>query len=258
MKAVRTGRQDALHAATHQVARAVPTMNTGRSTSDHWRGAPNPSLAMARYALLARSYDYATRRLSTVRAHAVAALGVRDGDVVFDLGCGTGALLPELAHGAGRSGLVLGFELSPAMAALAARRTAEVANVEIVCGPVESMQPGSFADALVFFYTHDLLQNPDALARVFACTRPGARVVVAGLGLLGPWAAPLNLLSAWRARRYLTTFRGLRRPWQLLLQYCPDLRVLRRYFPGTNYLAFGHYRASPCTSPTAATRCSSG
>jgi SAM-dependent methyltransferase len=180
---------------------------------------------------------------------ALAVLGVRDGDVIFDVGCGTGAMLPELARRAGRSGRVLGLELSPAMAAQAARRVADFANVEVVCGPVESMQPGAVADALMFFYTHDLLQNPDALARVFASARRGARVVVAGLGLLGPWATPINAVTAWRARHYLTTFRGLRRPWQPLLQYCPDLRVLQRYFPGTNYLAMGRFAAAMRTVP---------
>jgi hypothetical protein len=48
-----------------------------------------------------------------------------------------------------------------------------------------------------------------------------------------------------RGWRYLTTFRGLARPWGGLLRYCPDLRVVATYHAGMSYLAVGHVAGPP-------------
>ncbi|MGA4964662.1 class I SAM-dependent methyltransferase [Streptomyces pseudogriseolus] len=54
-------------------------------------------------------------------AAAVAGLGLREGGRVLDAGCGTGRALPALRGAVGRSGVVLGADLTPAMLREAAR-----------------------------------------------------------------------------------------------------------------------------------------
>ncbi|MFE2883288.1 class I SAM-dependent methyltransferase [Streptomyces sp. NPDC059272] len=54
-------------------------------------------------------------------AAAVAELGLREGDRVLDAGCGTGRALPPLRAAVGRSGVVLGADLTPAMLEAAVR-----------------------------------------------------------------------------------------------------------------------------------------
>ncbi|MBK3572711.1 class I SAM-dependent methyltransferase [Streptomyces sp. MBT65] len=54
-------------------------------------------------------------------AAAVAELGLRDGDRVLDAGCGTGRALPPLRAAVGRSGVVVGADLTPAMLEAAVR-----------------------------------------------------------------------------------------------------------------------------------------
>src|SRR3954471_7394027 len=54
-------------------------------------------------------------------AAAVAELGLREGDRVLDAGCGTGRALPPLRAAVGRSGVVLGADLTPAMVQAAVR-----------------------------------------------------------------------------------------------------------------------------------------
>ncbi|MGQ4430067.1 class I SAM-dependent methyltransferase [Streptomyces sp. SAS_260] len=54
-------------------------------------------------------------------AAAVAELGLREGDRVLDAGCGTGRALPPLRAAVGRSGVVLGADLTPAMLRAAVR-----------------------------------------------------------------------------------------------------------------------------------------
>ncbi|WP_405970441.1 class I SAM-dependent methyltransferase [Streptomyces sp. NBC_00988] len=54
-------------------------------------------------------------------AAAVAELGLRSGDRVLDAGCGTGRALPPLRAAVGRSGAVVGADLTPAMLEAAVR-----------------------------------------------------------------------------------------------------------------------------------------
>ncbi len=209
---------------------------------DNIRPAPDREVALERYRALAEGYDESCRWLDKIRIHALDLLALRPRDTVFDIACGTGAMLPALAHAVGGSGRVIGIELSPDMAAIAARRVSEAGleNVEVLVSPVEDIATTSVADALLFCYTHDVLQSDLAIERLLDLARPGARVVVAGARLLGWWAAPLNLWKLWRSRHYLTTYRGLRRPWARLAAHVPDLHLHRTYVLGTSYLAVGH------------------
>lgn len=125
------------------------------------------------------------------------------------------------------------------MAALAREATIGIDQAELHVCPVESFAAPRPADALVFVYAHDVQQNPTALANVFAQALPGARVVAAGLCLLPWWGLPINAWVLWGARHYLTTWHGLRRPWQPLLDWCPDLQIVDRFHDGTTYLATG-------------------
>ena len=93
-------------------------------------------------------------------------------------------------------------------------------------------------DAVLFNFTHDVLRSPSALARIFAATRPGARVAVAGMKLAPWWLAPLNLVVLAQARPYMTTFEGLGRPWSLLEPYLEGFALESVLF-GTGYIGWG-------------------
>lgn len=206
---------------------------------DNLRSLPDRETALARYARLAQHYEETTARIRDVRRHAIDLLDLRGGETVFDVACGAGTILSSLAWRVGPRGRVVGIEQSPEMAALARDAEAGSTNVMVRCEPVESFHSPHIADALLFCYTHDVLQSPVALANVFAQARPGARVAVAGLCLLPWWGAPANAWVLWGARNYLTTWHGLRKPWAPLTAWCPDLRVVGRHHLGTGYLAAG-------------------
>jgi demethylmenaquinone methyltransferase/2-methoxy-6-polyprenyl-1,4-benzoquinol methylase len=104
----------------------------------------------------------------------------------------------------------------------------------------EARLEGQF-DAVLFHYTHDVLQTPRALANIFAHVRPGARVAAAGVKHPPLWLFPARLYRLWKARPYLTTYRGLDRPWAPLEPYLEDVQVQPVMF-GTNYLARGRAR----------------
>lgn len=161
---------------------------------------------------------------------------------MFDVACGAGAVLPELARRVGSAGRVVGIEQSPEMAELAQRAAIGAANVQIVVEPVEDFRAVCQADAVILCYTHDVLQSPAALANLFSQVKPGARVAVAGLCLAPWWGVLGNAWVLWGARHYVTTWRGLQAPWKNLLAHCTDLRVVAQHHARTGYIAIGTHR----------------
>lgn len=215
---------------------------------------PDPARALRDYHGLAPGYDAACATLGPIRSAAIAALRLQPGETVLDVACGTGAALPLLAAAVGPHGRVVGIEQSPEMLALARRRldgTGLAARVTLVDAAAQGAAFPYRADAVFFCYTHDVLQTPAALRAIFAATRPGARVAVAGMRFLPWWAGPVNLWLSFRARRYVTTFEGMRKPWALLETYGPDLRIVRRFHFGTSYLATATCRGGAVAPATA-------
>ncbi|MEO5676489.1 MAG: hypothetical protein ABIQ84_02990, partial [Usitatibacter sp.] len=94
----------------------------------------------------------------------------------------------------------------------------------------------------LFHFTHDVLQSPEALARIFALAKPGARVAAAGTKFAPWWLAPLSLWVAFRVRHYVSTYRGMRKPWLPLERYVPDLIAVDRPLR-TSYVAHGTFAA---------------
>ncbi len=219
-----------------------PWFATLSTLLDNLRPHPDRDAALARYAQLAERYEGTTTRIRQVRQRAIDLLALRPDETVFDVACGAGAILGALACRVGPRGHVVGIEQSPEMAALARTAAGDAPNVQVLCDPVEVFVSPQPADALICCYTHDVFQNPAALAHLFAQVRPGARVAVAGLCLLPWWGAPVNAWMLWGARNYLTTWNGLRAPWSPLKAWCPDLRIVDRYHLGTGYLAMGTVR----------------
>lgn len=82
----------------------------------------------------ARSYDRRTGAFQAYRQAIVGALPVRLGQVVLDVGCGTGLCCGLLLEKVGPQGGVVGIEESPEMAAIARERIAREGwrNVTVV------------------------------------------------------------------------------------------------------------------------------
>lgn len=219
------------------------------------RGAPDRGLSVARYRRLAARYDDSCRYIDEPRRAALEALGDLRGRTVFDVACGTGPMLAELARRVGPSGAVVGIEHSPAMAGIARERVRGLQElVTVLETSVEEARPARMAEALLLCYTHDVLQSAAAVGSLFRYARPDARVVVIG-NRFQPWwwAAPVNLWVILRGWRYHTTYRGFGCPWRPLPSYCPDLRVIRSFRLGMSYLAVGHFCARRNDSAAAPT-----
>ncbi|MGH8707706.1 MAG: class I SAM-dependent methyltransferase [Burkholderiales bacterium] len=198
---------------------------------------PDPRRALEQYRRHADGYDASARRTMDLRRRAIDWLELAPGDRVLDVACGTGLSLPLLAERVGAAGAVVGVELSPEMLRQARARLAQARwpQVTLVEASMEQAALEGRFDAVLFNYTHDVLQSPRALANVFAHVKSGARVVAAGVKHPPAWLFALRL---WKARLYLTTFRGLARPWAPLEPYLEGMQV-QPVLLGTNYIARG-------------------
>ena len=213
---------------------------TPESTGEAAAPGPDRQRALAKYAELAPTYERRTRFSEAGRRAAIERLRLRDGDVVLDLGCGTGVNLPLIQRHLDATGRIIGIEQSPEMLAVARQRPRGEGwpNVELIEASVEEAEIPVLADAALFSFTHDLLRSPDALANVVAHLKAGARIAAVGAKWAPPWAFPVNAIVWAIARRYVTTFDGFRRPWDYLAQLVGGLHVESIYLGG-GYIAWG-------------------
>ncbi len=203
---------------------------------------PNNALSIDRYRYHAAGYDQTTHRMEPVRVRAVTHLALRPGDTVLDVACGTGKSLALLQERVGPRGHIIGIDHSPEMLAIAQQRVHDAGwrNVTLIESSMERARVPAPVDAVLFNYTHDVLQAPVALENLFRDVRPGARVVSAGMKLFPWWLAPLNIVALAKAYPYTTTLSGLRRPWHLLEVFLQDFAVESMYC-GIAYVARGRY-----------------
>lgn len=204
---------------------------------------PSPERALENYRQLAANYDATCNRVETLRLEVVRLLDIKLGETVFDIACGTGSTLPLLASATGSTGRVVGVELSPEMARLARERVSHLSHASVLQMSMVDFAPGADAraDAILLCYAQDVLQSAEAIDKLISSARPGARIAMVGMKTLPwVWGWPANVFNLYRARRYLTTYANMDRPWRLLEQRGAQLRLVRTALWGSAYLVVGN------------------
>jgi ubiquinone/menaquinone biosynthesis C-methylase UbiE len=149
-----------------------------------------------------RRYDRIARFYSTLeplylifppaRRRAVAALGLKAGDTVLEIGAGTGRNFPYLVEAVGPSGTVIGVDASQGMLA-EARKSIERhgwSNAQLLHQDATQLEVDREVNGVLFSLSYSAMPEPRlALARGWERLRPSSRVVVMDAGLTqgGPW-----------------------------------------------------------------------
>jgi demethylmenaquinone methyltransferase/2-methoxy-6-polyprenyl-1,4-benzoquinol methylase len=195
------------------------------------------------YRDLAPRYDHYTRRINRIRERAIDALELRPGQSVLDAGCGTGWCIPRLAERVGATGTVIGFDPSPHMLRIAGTRetAAGAARVFLIEASAETVTLTAPIDAVLFSYTHDVINSRKALDNVLRQAQPGAHVAATSTKLYAPWLFAANWYLKVSHRKYITNFDNFAAPWSLLATYLDDFRVSTGAWT-QHYVATGRVR----------------
>jgi ubiquinone/menaquinone biosynthesis C-methylase UbiE len=158
-----------------------------------------------------------------MRRKGVAALALRPGDTVLEVGVGSGRNLPYLLDAVGPTGAVIGVDLSPGMLAQARKVVAKrgAANLTLIEADASTIDLDRAVDAVLFSLSYSAMPEsarPGALARAWERLRPGGRLAMLDTGIarsrLRPLVAPIG-------KQLIKLGPGdpLARPWDDLAPY---------------------------------------
>jgi ubiquinone/menaquinone biosynthesis C-methylase UbiE len=111
----------------------------------------------------------------------VNALNFREGEIVADIGCGSGYVTRRIAKKVGESGVVYGVDIQPEMLELLEKRMAmfRIKNVKPVMGTTTDpkLPPASCDTMIMVDVYHEFDQPFEMLQSMVAALKPGGRIV---------------------------------------------------------------------------------
>jgi S-adenosylmethionine-diacylgycerolhomoserine-N-methlytransferase len=155
-------------------------------------------------------YDLTRKHYLLGRDRLIDGIGVNPGEIVLEVGCGTGRNLVRIAKRYPGTGLLGVDAAAPMLAAAerAVRRHGFAGRVRLARGIAETLDPGELfalarpVDHVVFSYTLSMVDDPEwALRRALAALRPGGQLHIVDFGDqegLPGWFR--RLLVAWLGR----------------------------------------------------------
>jgi cytochrome P450/ubiquinone/menaquinone biosynthesis C-methylase UbiE len=195
---------------------------------------------------IVRGYDRVARLYSALeplylifppaRRKAVAALRLKAGDVVLEIGAGTGRNLPYLVDAVGPSGAIIAVDASAGMLAEAAKLVERHgwSNVQLLHQDAAQLQLDRDVDGVLFSLSYSVLPEPrPALARAWELLRPASRLVVMDMGLTDSRLRRVLGLVA-RLLAKLAPGDPYSRPWDDLASHGPV--TTKRFLLGLYYV----------------------
>jgi ubiquinone/menaquinone biosynthesis C-methylase UbiE len=174
----------------------------------------------------------------TIRAEAVARLGLRGGDSVLDIGCGNGINLTGLRCAVGAAGHVFGVDISPGMLrkAKALRSARRWRNVELSeCDAVDYVAPRPLDGVLMSLSYNTMLHHRTVLRHAWRQLRPGGRLVIMDAKIPDRFGEAIIVpFSLWLMRHSMLG-NPLIKPWKEVAALTEGVDMSERLF-GSYYI----------------------
>ena len=164
--------------------------------------------AKASYDRMSRWYDTLAGRFEKKhRDVALQKLSAKEGELILEIGFGTGHCILALVYSVGRSGKVYGIDISEGMRNITQARIEEAGlaeRVELKCGDAAQLpfEPGFF-DAIFMSFTLELFDTPEIPVVLHECRRvlrSGGRICVVAMSKKGE-ADVMTRLYEWAHRK---------------------------------------------------------
>ena len=177
------------------------------------------SRVASRYDRMARWYRFAGPLILLApgfRRKAVRRLGLKRGDTVLEVGCGTGRNLALLCDAVGDDGQVIGVNASAGMLTQARRLVGRQgwSNVSLIQQDAAELALEDQVNAVFFSLSYSALPDrKPVLQKAWEALRPGGRLVIMDAGLL---ASPLGRVLGPIGEAIATVFPGdpYSQPWE--------------------------------------------
>lgn len=131
--------------------------------------------------LLAERYDQVSEGQFKAGLVMIEKLGIRDGQTVLDIGCGTGRLTLNVAKLVGPGGKVIGIDPSQNRIEIAARKSGDKpkSNISFEIGnsnELDHFKSNSFDVVYLNVVLHWIHDKKDALNQIYRILKPGGRL----------------------------------------------------------------------------------
>ena len=120
--------------------------------------------------------------MKTVRRKAINMLELKQGDRVLDLGCGIGGSFPYLVNAVGKTGEVIGVEISDSVLRNTRKRVKKNNwnNITLINSAAQDVKITNKANGVLMFAAPDVYASNEALKNIFPNVMKGSKVVVFG------------------------------------------------------------------------------
>ena len=169
--------------------------------------------AKAGYDKISKWYDLLTARFeSKYRDIGLQKLSAKEGEIVLEVGFGTGHCILALAQSVGNSGKVYGIDISEGMRNITRKRAKEAGlseRVNLKCDDATKLPfEANFFDAIFMCFTLELFDTPEIPIVLHECQRvlrSGGRICVVAMSKKGK-AGVMTRLYEWLHKKFPNCF----------------------------------------------------
>jgi demethylmenaquinone methyltransferase/2-methoxy-6-polyprenyl-1,4-benzoquinol methylase len=195
-----------------------------------------------RYDLAVQVYRLFGFKVERYRRDTISSLGLNPGNLVVELGCGTGLNFTHVISKIGPSGKLIGVDLTDSMLDVAAARNAREGwtNVELVQADVVEWDLPRDIDGVYSTLALTLVPEYEkVIEKVSGALKSGGRLAVLDMKEPESWPSWLVRFAAWLNKPFGVSLQiADRHPWEAVRRYLTEVEF-REYYFGALYLSVG-------------------